>query len=188
MKISEAEHLFRAIREVTRKDNILVVGSNAIIGAFLDEKGDFEFWQSKEMDIVIKDTEPEIADLVQGVFGEGGLFERAFGIMADVVSEKTSVMPEGWQRRLIKRRMPNGLLLRFISPEDLAFAKYVAWRGKDEEFLEKLWQEGLIDIEKMRRLHPLLPEDLPEEIKEIVQARFERHYRQFCEARNVPAP
>lgn len=181
MTIYEMVHLVQAASYITKKDTFLIVGSQAVLGNYLNEAGSFEFARSREIDIVIKETESEIADILEGVFGEASYFEKTHGIYIDVVDIKTCTLPDDWEKRLIQKKYKDGPLLRFLSPEDLAFTKYAAWREKDKIFLAKMWREQLLDIEKMRKLWHTLPKDK----FSFIQSRFER---QYSESQDVGAP
>ncbi|MBO4335925.1 MAG: hypothetical protein J5846_08870 [Desulfovibrio sp.] len=180
MTLYEMSKIIKAASYIVKKDNFLIVGSQAVLGNYLNEVGGFEFARSREIDIVIKESEQEIADLLQGIFGEASYFERTHGIYIDVVDLKTCILPEGWERRLLKRQLEDGPLMRFLSAEDLAFAKYAAWRDKDKAFIAKMWTENLLDIEKMRELWSKLPKDrLSNEELSLIKNRFERQYNEL---------
>ena len=182
MTLYEMVKILHTASYIAKKDDFLIVGSQAVLGNYLDEADDFEFSESRNINIVIKESERKIAVVLQGMFGEASYFERTHCIYINVVDQKTSILPDVWERRLIKRQVKDGPLLRFLSPEDLAITKYAAWRDKDKDFLAKMWRENLMDIENMRDLCRKLPKDrLSDEELSLIQSRFERQYKELID-------
>lgn len=77
---------------------------------------------------------------MDGSIGEGSLFHEQFGYYAQGVSERTAVLPAGWEKRLvgIKNDNTGGIEGLCLEVHDLAIAKYAAGRDKDLQFTRAL--------------------------------------------------
>ncbi|MCP3880493.1 MAG: hypothetical protein GY701_19200 [Sulfitobacter sp.] len=92
------EHLIRAAGAITEAKELIIIGSQAILGQFPDAP--LEALQSMEADVIVK-ANPRRADLISGVIGELSPFHDTFGYYADGVEEGRAVLPRGWKERLI---------------------------------------------------------------------------------------
>jgi hypothetical protein len=133
MKRSELEHLIRAAGSIADDSEIVVIGSQSILGQFPDAPP--ELLASAEADLFPM-NKPELSDLIDGRIGEGSPFHELFGYYAQGVDEHTAVLPTGWRTRLVKVLNPNtqGITGLCLEVNDLAISKYVAGREKDATF------------------------------------------------------
>ncbi len=158
MKRSELEHIIRASGAVAGAGEIVVVGSQAILGAH-PEASD-ELTRSMEAD-VFPLHEPQKADLIDGSIGELSPFHEQFGYYAHGVSPETAVLPVDWRERLVAVRNENtgGVTGWCLAPVDLAVSKLVAGRAKDVEFVSALLRRGWVKEAKLRQALETLPAD-----------------------------
>jgi len=162
MQRPQLEHVIRAAAGITGATEIVVIGSQAVLGQFPDAPDDLLV--SIEAD-VFTFRNPGDADLIEGSIGEGSPFRQTFGYYAHGVAEETAVLPANWKERLIKVRNANtgdgcGLCLEV---HDLAVAKLVAGREKDCSFVAALLRHKLADasvIESRLRQSPVSGERL----------------------------
>lgn len=134
MKRADLEHIIRAAADIAADDEIIVIGSQSILGQFPDAPP--ELLVSVEADVYPK-NHPERWELIDGSIGELSPFHSTFGYYAQGVEPGTAVLPRGWESRLVTVRNPNtrnatGFCLEI---HDLALSKYVAGREKDRVFL-----------------------------------------------------
>ncbi len=134
MKRSDLEHILRAAGEIADCDEIVVVGSQSILGQFPDAPKDL--CVSAEADVYPR-QHPERADLIDGTIGELSPFHETFGYYAQGVGEATAVLPSGWHDRLIRINNANtrGITGLCLEIHDLLIAKAIAGRPKDIAFL-----------------------------------------------------
>lgn len=130
MQRPQLEHIIRAASGITGATEIVVIGSQAVLGQFPDAPA--ALLVSIEAD-VFTFRDPADADLIDGSIGEGSPFHQTFGYYAHGVAEETAILPTGWKERLITLRNSNtgngcGLCLE---ANDLAVAKLAAGREKD---------------------------------------------------------
>ena len=94
MKRAELEHVIRAASTIAADDEIVVIGSQSILGQFPTPPD--ELTVSNEADVYPR-NHPERADLIDGSIGELSPFHDTFGYYAQGVGEETAVLPAGWQ-------------------------------------------------------------------------------------------
>jgi len=137
MRRSDLEHLIRAAGRISGESELVVIGSQAVLGQFPDAP--VALLASMEVDLYPL-ARPELADKVDGAIGEGSRFHQTYGYYAQGVGPETATLPAGWKRRLVRVENRNtgnaaGLCLEV---HDLAISKYVAGRAKDREFTREL--------------------------------------------------
>jgi hypothetical protein len=142
MTRSELEHVIRAAGRIARDREIVVIGSQAVLGQFPNAPD--ALLSSMEADVYPR-NHPERADLIDGAIGEGSAFHEQFGYYAQGVSAGTATLPGGWRRRLVSVKNPNtgGIEGLCLEVHDLAISKYVAGREKDLAFTRTLARHGL---------------------------------------------
>ena len=174
MKRSELEHLIRACRESAADDEIIIIGSQAILGQFPDAP--IRLLSSMEADVYPK-NHPEKADQVDGAIGEGSSFHELHGYYAQGVGKRTAVLPADWESRLVvvKNDNTNGVTGYCLEVHDIAVSKMIAMRPKDLEFVQELVRQDMIDKKTMLRL--LKQTDLEDSIRRVVQARIRSFFK-----------
>ena len=173
MKRSELEHLIRAAGRIAGERELVVIGSQAILGQFPDAPP--ALLRSMECDLYPR-KRPELADKVDGAIGEGSAFHQAHGYYAQGVGPDTATLPRGWQRRLVRVDNPNtnGYVGLCLEVHDLAISKYVAGREKDRGFTRQLVRLGLIDSATLTQR--LAATKLAPELARLVKARIARDF------------
>ncbi|MCU1699147.1 MAG: hypothetical protein JWR34_5210 [Mycobacterium sp.] len=143
MRRDQLEHAIRAACQITRQTEVIVVGSQAILGTYPEYELPTVATRSMEVDILpITDDNNvtiELADLIVGAAGELSRFEQLHGFSIDGVDLTTSALPEGWRGRLVKVQnvntaAPSGdpqFIGWCLNKEDLCVAKLCAFREKD---------------------------------------------------------
>lgn len=171
MKRSELEHLIRAAGSIANDAEIVVVGSQAILGQFPNAPS--ALLMSAEADLFPLNY-PERSDLIDGSIGEGSSFHELFGYYAQGVGERTAVLPKGWRNRLIRIENANtrGVTGLCLEVHDLAISKHVAGREKDLEFTRELARHGMTDSKTL--LARLKQTESSAELKKIIEARIRR--------------
>ncbi len=144
MTRAQLEHLIRAASTIAGDDDLVIVGSQSILGQFPDAPADLTV--SDEADIYPR-TYPERADLIDGSIGELSPFHQTFGYYAQGVGPETAVLPAGWEERLIPVSNPRtrGATGWCLEIHDLLISKYVAGRPKDRAFTGAAVKAGLAD-------------------------------------------
>jgi hypothetical protein len=152
MRRDQLEHLIRAAGQVLGVDEVIVIGSQAIL-ASVPFGLPPEATRSVEADILpIDDRDETKADLIDGVLGEASMFQETHGIYAQGVGQRTARLPADWQDRLIPIRNENtaGVTGWCLEPHDLCISKLIAGRQKDLEFFRAIVRVGVIEPATLR--------------------------------------
>jgi hypothetical protein len=160
VKRADLEHVIRAAADVVQ-DDIIVVGSQAILGQFPDAPASLLF--SQEADIYPR-SNPERAIEIDGALGDGSQFHATNGYYAHGVGPETARAPAGWDTRLVAVTVPARVAGKAIEARgwcmeahDLVLAKCAAGRERDWEFAESAIAHGLVDPDELLRREPDLP-------------------------------
>lgn len=163
MKRQELAHLLRASCKITGDRDILVIGSQSILGTFDEDDLPPEATASIEADIAFLDDPGRIkADDVEGAIGEMSAFHQANGVYAEGVHIETAIyLPSGWRDRLITwpLRSSEPADPHFLEPHDLAIAKLGAAREKDLNFVNALIRAKLLNLAVLQERCALLPDE-----------------------------
>jgi len=158
MRRDQLEHVIRAAAVLADDPDIVVVGSQAILGSAPDAP--VALLASMEADVFPR-SHPERADLIDGAIGEGSIFQDTFGYYAHGVGPETAKAPAGWEERLVLVEGPgtNGARGWCLEPHDLVLAKLVAGRSKDLAFARAAFAAGLVSRDPLLVRVGLLPVD-----------------------------
>ncbi len=161
--------MIRAAATIAEDDEIIVIGSQAVLGQFPDATGALTV--SNEADVYPKNL-PERADLIDGSIGEGSPFHDTFGYYAQGVGPTTAVLPEGWETRLIRVSNPNtrGYVGLCLEIHDLLLSKYVAGREKDARFCAAAAAAGMAERDVLSQR--LATMSLDDGVRAIVTTRI----------------
>ncbi len=173
MQRSELERIIRASGDVAQDNEIVIIGSQSILGQFPDAP--MRLLMSMEAD-VYPHHHPELADKVDAAIGEGSSFHELHGYYAQGVGPETAVLPGGWKNRVVvvKNENTNGIAGLCLEVHDLAISKLVAGRTKDLEFIQELIRHEMIG--KNTLLTRLAGTDLLEPERSTIRSRIEAMY------------
>jgi len=143
MTRDQLEHIIRAAATIADDDEIVIIGSQAILGGFPEAPE--ELLRSMEADVWPR-NHPERWELIDGSIGELSPFHETFGYYAQGVGPETAVLPEGWQDRLVRIQSSRtrGAVGLCLEVHDLVISKYVAAREKDMEFVRAVIRHDLV--------------------------------------------
>ena len=149
MNRSQLEHIIRAAAGNADTTEIVVIGSQAVLGTYPDAPD--ELLVSMEADVFPRDR-PQDSILIDGGIGERSIFHETFGYYAHGVDETTATLPEGWRERLVPIRNENtrGATGWCLEVHGLAVSKLVAGREKDRAFIAALFRHQLAVPELVR--------------------------------------
>jgi hypothetical protein len=169
MTRAQLEHVIRAAATIAEDDEIVVIGSQAILGQFPQASGALTV--SDEADVYPKNL-PERADLIDGSIGEGSPFHDTFGYYAQGVGPTTATLPSHWEERLIRVHNANtrGSTGLCLEVHDLLLSKYVAGREKDLRFSRAAVADGM--VQRATLLERLATMTLDDRVRAAVEARI----------------
>lgn len=171
MTREQLEHVIRAAATISRDSEIVVIGSQAILGTYPDAPE--ELCVSADADVYPR-HHPDRADLIDGSIGELSPFHESFGYYAQGVGERTAVLPDGWEERLVAVPTEAGTGL-CLEAHDLVVSKYVAGREKDRAYVRAAARHGLVSRETLlSRLESTAAGlERREQIRQQIEADFE---------------
>ncbi|PZS25962.1 MAG: hypothetical protein DLM59_19175 [Pseudonocardiales bacterium] len=170
MRRDQLEHAIRTACQILGVPEVIVVGSQSILGTYREEQLPPAATMSVEVDVLpIAESNEEtarLADLIEGVAGEFSPFEQTHGFSIDGVDLGTSALPDGWRNRLVKVQTANTTAPSeepqftgwCLDKEDLCVAKLCALREKDQNFVGALLDAGLVDAAVIAARLPMVPE------------------------------
>lgn len=158
MRRSQFEHVIRAACAVLGVDEVLVLGSQTVLGRWNEFELPAGVTLSRELDIAAWGVDDDLqvrrmADELDGALGQDSEFDHAFGVYADGVEPATAVLPPGWEQRL-EPYCNEGTAYKTgwcLNPEDACVAKLAAQRENDYAFVAALITHGLVDRETIAR-------------------------------------
>jgi hypothetical protein len=160
MTREQLAHVLRAVAQIADDPDVLVIGSQSILGSYSEDELPPEATGSMEVDTAfLTDPDNAKADLVDVCIGELSDFHEEFGYYPQGVSVSTGVFPFGWRHRLVTFQTPSsepgrGLCLE---PHDCILAKLVRFDEKDVNFATALFRAGLIDLDTLADRCKILP-------------------------------
>jgi len=144
LQCAHLEHIIRAAAKVADERDIVIVGSQAILGQFPDAPE--SMLVSQEADVFPRDH-PDRADEIDGALGDGSQFHATFGYYAHGVGPETAKAPAGWEARLVPvcNQNTGGATGWCLEVHDLILAKCVAGRARDWDFMGVALEHELVD-------------------------------------------
>jgi hypothetical protein len=166
--------VLRAVCEVTNDPDIVVLGSQAILGSYDEDDLPAAATMSMEADVawLADSAERERAEMVNGEIGEQSGFHDMYGYYPEGISVATAILPEGWQDRLQTWNLASSQPAHplFLDKYDLAVAKLAAHREKDKAFVGALLDAGLLETERISERAAILPAEVDYRVKERIRA------------------
>jgi hypothetical protein len=153
-------HVLRAVARISGERDVLIIGSQSILGSYPEDALPARATGSMEVDTAFfADPDGAKADIVDVNLGEFSEFHNEFGYYPQDVSVSTGVFPVGWRDRLVVFQTPGtgqgrGLCLE---PHDCILAKLVRFDEKDVDFAVALVKAGLISLDTLAERAATLP-------------------------------
>jgi hypothetical protein len=169
MTREQLAHVLRVVSRLTGDPDVVVIGSQSILGSYSENELPPEATGSMEVDTTfLSDPDDAKSDLVDVNIGELSAFHNKFGYYPQGISIDTGVFPAGWRDRLViyetqSTKPGRGLCLE---PHDCILAKLVRFDEKDQNFAVALVKAGLIDLDILAERVGTLPTH-PEVIERI---------------------
>lgn len=166
MNRQEFEHIIRACAAATSCKELLIVGSQAILGSVPDSPRELRV--SLELDVSPIPFSEQAVATIDGNIGELSQFHKTFHIYAHGVGPDTATVPEDYRKRLVTVTV-GGVTAHCISPIDLAYSKLAAGREKDLEFVAALLVHKIARRAPLERLIAVSRVELKKTMEERLQ-------------------
>jgi hypothetical protein len=161
MRRADLEHAIRAATQIIAADQIIVIGSQSILGSYGEDELPPEATMSIEVDMapLNDDDAGALATRIDGAIGELSLFHETYGFYVQGVGRETATLPAGWEDRLVavQGANTNGRTGLCLDPHDLCIAKLAAAREKDFRFVGALLDAGFVQLDVLNQRARLLP-------------------------------
>ncbi|HEX6085123.1 MAG TPA: DUF6036 family nucleotidyltransferase [Thermoanaerobaculia bacterium] len=157
MTREQVEHILRAAGAITGRDEWVIVGSQAVLGAVPHAPPEITLSGGPDL---YAPGDDHASDLIDGSIGERSPFHETFGYYAHGVGAETAILPSQWRDRAVTIRSAatGGVTGICPDPSDLAVSKLAAWREKDRDFVATLMRHGITtEAEIEERLTELDP-------------------------------
>lgn len=145
MKREQLAHILRASCVVADDNDVLVIGSQAILGFYDDDELPQSVLMSMEADIAfLDDPDRRKADEVEGAIGEMSTFHANNQVYAEGVHIDTAELPAGWRRRLVTWDLKSSAPANpsFLEPHDLG-----AYRLRTSSSLKTLRHKATSNVD-----------------------------------------
>jgi hypothetical protein len=177
------DHLIAVAAALTGETEIVVIGSQAILGTVDDPPA--SMLRSIEADLYPR-ARPEKAEEIDGALGDGSQFQATFGYYAHGVGPETAKAPSGWEDRLVRVEVPRrpgesgAVIALCLEANDLVLAKCAAGRDRDWDFAVEALRAEIVEITRLL--------DAVEEMP--IASRGRSHVRAMLEGigTRLPAP
>jgi len=153
--------MLRRYRRATGDPEVVVIGSQSILGSYPDRTLPRDVVLSTEVDLLpLDDPDEAKADTVDWVIGELSPFHEQHGVYAQGVGPATALLPDGWLDRVVPYK-PSAMspTAWCLEPHDLAASKLAAGRDKDLPFVRSLVKARLLNPDILRDRIEDLPID-----------------------------
>jgi hypothetical protein len=157
---SDFDHVIAAAATVSGETEIVVIGSQAILGSIEDPPE--TMLRSLEADVYPR-NDPERAEKIDGALGDGSPFQSTYGYYAHGVGPETAKAPVGWEDRLVRiavARRPGekgDVFALCLERHDVILAKCAAGRDRDWEFATDALGAGVVELDELLRRVADLP-------------------------------
>jgi hypothetical protein len=128
MRRDQLAHLLRAASQIVGERDVVVIGSQSILGSYRESELPDPAVGSIEADLAfLDDPDNSKSDQVDAAIGEDSQFHATYGYYGQGVSVATATLPAGWRDRVVvledaAARPGRGLCL---DPHDLVVSKLV---------------------------------------------------------------
>ena len=142
------EQLDALLGEIARANNVdafVVIGSLSVLGLIQGRAIPPEMLVSNEVDAYLEHDPVRSFDF-QARWGQGSAFERQHGYYFDPVSPKLPTLPEAWQSRMIPMKLPSGVHVKFLDPNDAAVSKYARGEAKDHAWIREGLKQSILSL------------------------------------------
>lgn len=143
MDLNDLEKLFIRAKELTNHTEFVVIGSNSILGVPRDREIPPRMTMSNDVDAYTL-NDPERVFALNSQLGQGSAFELKNGFYLDPVSPALPTLPQGWESRLFKVELKEGVILHFLDANDAAISKYARCEPRDREWLRAGLEAGIL--------------------------------------------
>jgi len=143
VELKDLEKLFGRAKELTGHTEFVVIGSNSVLGVPRDHEVPPRMTMSNDIDAYTKNDPGKVFEL-EPELGQASRFELENGFYLDPVDPLLPTLPQGWEARLYRVQLGNGVIVHFLDPNDAAISKYARCEPRDREWLQAGLGAGIL--------------------------------------------
>lgn len=152
MTLDEAFAIAEEVRRLSGHKELVVIGSNAVLGVAQYSAVPRAMSISNDLDAYIR-NDPDRTGLLSAHVGEDSEFHRRTGTFLDVVSPGLVTAPDGWEARTIEA-VRGDVRVLFLDPVDAAVSKLARGEPRDLRWVAAGVEGGIISEPVLRaRMH-----------------------------------
>lgn len=171
MNLEQLDTLLGEIFRAKGVDEFVIVGSLSILGLTQTRIAPSEMLTSIDVD-AYPEHDPKLTDELGRLWGQGSEFERKHGYYYDAVPPELPTLPEGWETRMIPLKLPSGVHVKFLEPNDAAVSKYARGEPKDRRWIRGGLKHSILSlatIEYRFRETPFLDQEEHDRAKALLE-------------------
>lgn len=142
-------HAIRASTQIVDQDQVIVIGSQAVLASWDEDELPAAVTLSAEVDVCpLHDDDAEsLADRLDGAIEELSSFHETHGFYIQGVGRRTALLSPGWVERLVTVTADpaRGRIGLCLDVHDLCAAKLLANRPKDHVYVAAMIEESFVD-------------------------------------------
>lgn len=154
MTLEDIKRLLVEARNQISHSEYVIIGSLSIIGLLPDDvEIPSRMLMSNDLDCY-PEADPGRAFDLTASLGQGSAFELEHGYYLDPVSPKLPTLPDGWQSRLIRVELDDGIVIHCLEPNDAAISKYARGEKRDEEWIRAGLDSAILSLATIKHRFP----------------------------------
>ncbi len=171
MNLEQLDTLLGEISRAKGVNEFVVVGSLSVLGLTQQRITLSKMLASIDVD-AYPEHDPKLTDELGKQWGQGSAFERKHGYYYDAVPPELPTLPDGWQARMIPLKLPSGVHVKFLEPNDAAISKYARGEAKDRQWIREGLRQSILSlatIEYRFRETPFLDQEEHDRAKTLME-------------------
>jgi hypothetical protein len=145
VNLQQLDELLGEISRAEGLNEFVVIGSLSALGLHPDSATPERMLMSNDVD-AYPEIDPDLAFELTTRWGQGSEFEQKHGYYFDAVSPALPTLPPGWESRLIVNRLPSGVTVKFLEPNDAAISKYARGELKDRQWIREGLRSSILSL------------------------------------------
>lgn len=145
MNLEQLDTLLSEISLARGVNDFVIVGSLSVLGLTHKRIALSQMLMSIDVD-AYPEHDPKLTDELGRIWGQGSAFERKHGYYYDAVPPELPTLPDGWEARMIPLKLPSGINVKFLEPNDAAVSKYARGEAKDRQWIREGLKQSILSL------------------------------------------
>ena len=145
MNLEQLDTLLGEISRAKGVNEFVVAGSLSVLGLIQQRIALNKMLASIDVD-AYPEHDPKLTDELGKLWGQGSEFERKHGYYYDAVPPELPILPDGGRARMIPLKLPSGVHVKFLEPNDAAISKYARGEAKDRQWIREGLRQSILSL------------------------------------------